>query len=192
MRSETRSTKKVLVWDVPVRLVHWLLVASFACAFLTADSERLRTVHVLFGTTLANLILFRLVWGIVGTRYARFTSFAFGPRAVLRYLRSVATLKSVRYIGHTPAGSWAIWLMLGLGLAVAATGYGDYAGGAEWLEDTHGALAWVLSRGRHVAAVPGAKRERWVVENARAAELELTPADLAEIAGLPRARGSWD
>ena len=138
------STKKVLVWDVPVRLVHWLLVASFAGAFLTAESERLRAVHVLFGATLAGLIVFRLMWGIVGTRYARFASFAFGPRAVLRYLSSVATLKSVRYIGHTPAGSWAIWLMLGLGLAVGATGYGAYAGGAEWLEDAHGALAWAL------------------------------------------------
>ena len=138
------SSKKVLVWDVPVRFVHWLLVASFAGAFLTAESERLRSVHVLFGTTLAGLIAFRLVWGVVGTRYARFASFAFGPRAVLRYLRSLVTLKSVRYVGHTPAGSWAIWLMLGLGLAVAATGYGAHAGGAEWLEDAHGALAWTL------------------------------------------------
>ena len=138
------STKKVLVWDVPVRLVHGLLVTSFAGAFLTAESERLRAVHVLFGATLVGLIVFRLGWGVVGTRYARFAIFAFGPSAVLRYLRSVATLKSERYVGHTPAGSWAIWLMLGLGLAVGATGYGAYAGGAEWLEDTHGALAWAL------------------------------------------------
>lgn len=54
------------------------------------------------------------------------------------------------------------------------------------------ALAWVLERGRHVVPVPGAKRERWAVQNARAAGLRLTPEDLAEIAGLPRARGSWD
>ncbi|WP_328396117.1 aldo/keto reductase [Streptomyces sp. NBC_00390] len=54
------------------------------------------------------------------------------------------------------------------------------------------ALAWVLRRGRHVVAVPGAKREEWAVENARAAELELTAYDLAEIAGLPPAQGSWD
>ncbi|MGK5628777.1 aldo/keto reductase [Streptomyces sp. URMC 123] len=54
------------------------------------------------------------------------------------------------------------------------------------------ALAWVLSRGRHVVALPGTKKERWAVENAAAARLRLTPRDLAEIAGLPRARGSWD
>ncbi|MFF3320926.1 aldo/keto reductase [Streptomyces sp. NPDC002889] len=54
------------------------------------------------------------------------------------------------------------------------------------------ALAWVLGQGRHVVAVPGAKREQWAVENAGAAELELTARDLAEIAGLPAAQGSWD
>jgi cytochrome b len=206
------STKKVLVWDVPVRLVHWLLVASFAGAFLTAESERLRAVHVLFGATLVGLIIFRLVWGVVGTRYARFASFAFGPRAVLRYLRSLATLRSVRYVGHTPAGSWAIWLMLGLGLAVGATGYGAYAGGAEWLEDAHAALAWALlaivvvhvagvalgsvlhrenlvvamltghKRGEAIDAIP---RSRWLVGAAVAALVLALWLDLVSIPGLP-------
>jgi cytochrome b len=206
------STKKVLVWDVPVRLVHWLLVASFAGAFLTGESERLRLVHMLFGTTLAGLVVFRLVWGIVGTRHARFASFAFGPRAVLRYLRSLATLKPVRYVGHTPAGSWAIWLMLGLGLAVGATGYGAYAGGAEWLEDAHGALAWTLlaivvvhvagvalgsvlhrenlvvamltgrKRGDAADAIP---RSRWLVGAAVAALVLALWLDVVSIPGLP-------
>jgi cytochrome b len=206
------ATKKVLVWDVPVRLVHWLLVASFAGAFLTAESERLRVVHALFGTTLGGLILFRLVWGIVGTRYARFASFAFGPRAVLRYLRSVATLKSMRYIGHTPAGSWAIWLMLSLGLAVGATGYGAYAGEAEWLEDAHGALAWALLAvvAVHVAGVAlasvlhrenlviamltgrkrgeasdGIPRSRWLVGTALAALVLALWLGLVSVPGLP-------
>ena len=149
------STGKILVWDLPVRLVHWLLVASFAGAFLTADSERHRDLHVLFGVTLVGLIVFRIVWGLVGTRYARFGSFVFGPRAVLRYLWSIATLKSVRYLGHTPAGSWVIWLMLALGIAVGVTGYGAYNGGPEWLEDAHEALAWSLLAvvGVHVTGV---------------------------------------
>jgi cytochrome b len=149
------STGKILVWDLPVRLVHWLLVASFAGAFLTADSERHRDLHVLFGVTLVGLIVFRIVWGLVGTRYARFGSFVFGPRAVLRYLWSIATLRPVRYLGHTPAGSWAIWVMLGLGIAVGATGYGTYDGGAEWLEDAHEAFAWALLAvvGVHVTGV---------------------------------------
>ena len=54
------------------------------------------------------------------------------------------------------------------------------------------ALAWVLAQGRHVVPVPGAKRERWAAENARAEVLRLTSEDLAEVAELPRARGSWD
>jgi cytochrome b len=135
--------RKILVWDVPTRLFHWLLVVSFGGAFLTADSERQRDVHILFGVTLLALIAFRLVWGLAGTRYARFSSFAFGPRAVLRYLRSIATLRSVRYLGHTPAGSWAIWLMLLLGVLVGASGYAAHRG-VDWLEDAHGGLAWTL------------------------------------------------
>jgi cytochrome b len=138
------STRKILVWDVPTRLFHWLLVASFAGAFLTADSERHRDLHILSGATMVVLIAFRLVWGVTGTRYARFASFAFGPRAVLHYLRSLATLRPVRHLGHTPAGSWAIWLMLGLGLVAGATGYAAQTDAAEWLEDAHGAAAWAL------------------------------------------------
>ncbi len=149
------STQQIPVWDLPVRLVHWLMVASFTGAFLTADSERHRDLHVLFGVTLVGLIVFRLAWGLVGTRYARFSSFAFGPRAVLRYLWSIATLRSVRHLGHTPAGSWAIWLMLALGIAVGLTGYGAYNDGPEWLEDAHDALAWTMLAvvGVHVAGV---------------------------------------
>jgi cytochrome b len=149
------SKAKILVWDVPVRVVHWLLVASFAGAFVTADSERHRDLHILFGTTLVGLIVFRILWGLFGTRYARFASFAFGPRAVLRYLWSIATLRPVRYLGHTPAGSWAIWLMLALGVTVGLTGYGAYNGGTEWLEDAHEALAWALLAvvGVHVTGV---------------------------------------
>jgi cytochrome b len=205
------STTRVLVWDLPVRLVHWLLVASFAGAFLTAESERLRALHILFGATLAGLIVFRLAWGVVGTRYARFGSFAFGPRAVLRYLRSIATLRSVRYVGHTPAGGWAIWVMLGLGLAVGVTGYGAYADGPEWLEDAHGALAWtllavvavhvagvalssVLHRENLVAAMitgkkrgqpsEGIPRSRWMVGAAVAALVLALWLDLVSIPGL--------
>jgi cytochrome b len=139
-----RSRRTILVWDVPTRVFHWLLVISFAGAFLTADSERQRGLHILFGVTMLTLIAFRLVWGVAGTRYSRFTSFAFGPRAVLHYLRCVATLRARRYLGHTPAGSWGIWLMLGLGILTGVTGYAAYRDGPEWLEEAHEAVAWAL------------------------------------------------
>jgi cytochrome b len=208
--------RPILVWDLPTRLGHWLLVASFAGAFLTADSERQRNLHVLFGVTLVGLIAFRLVWGVVGTRYARFRSFAFGPRAVLRYLGSIATLRSVRYVGHTPAGSWAIWLMLGLGLLVGVTGYGAASGG-EWAEEAHEALAWallgvvivhvagvalssVLHRENLVAAmITGRKRgapaeaitgPRWIVGVAVAALVAALWLDLVSIPGLDAGAGA--
>jgi cytochrome b len=149
--------RTILVWDAPTRLFHWLLVLSFAGAFFTADSERHRDLHVTFGATMLVLIAFRLVWGVVGTRYARFGAFAFGPRAVLRYLAALATLESpARHLGHTPAGSWAIWLMLSLGVLVGITGFAAYDEVAgKWVEEAHAALAWTLlaAVGVHVAGV---------------------------------------
>jgi cytochrome b len=136
--------RRIAVWDLPTRLIHWLLVASFAGAFLTAESERHRDLHVLSGTAMVALIAVRLIWGVFGNRHAQFASLLHGPRAVLRYLWSIATLKPVRYLGHTPAGSWAVWLMLGLGLLAGATGYAAYEGAGEWTEEAHEAFAWAL------------------------------------------------
>ena len=82
-------TTKIKVWDAPVRVFHWLMVLSFAGAYLSAESERWRLLHVTLGYTFGGLVAFRLVWGLVGTRYARFANFVRGPQAVLTYLRSL-------------------------------------------------------------------------------------------------------
>ena len=100
--------KRILVWDLPTRAFHWLLAVSFAGAFLTAESERCRDIHVTLGYTMLGLVAFRLVWGLVGTRYARFSSFPLGLRNVMRYFRSLLTRSPQHYPGHNPAGSWAI------------------------------------------------------------------------------------
>ena len=71
--------RRVLVWDAPVRVFHWLMVLSFAGAYLTAESERWRLLHVTLGYTMAGLVVFRMLWGLVGTRHARFASFVRGP-----------------------------------------------------------------------------------------------------------------
>jgi cytochrome b len=134
----TLPPERVLVWDVPTRLFHWLLALSFAGAFLTADSERQRDIHVLLGYCFAGLIAFRLVWGFVGPRYSRFRSFLFSPAEIGRYLRSLLTRNPRHYLGHNPAGSVAIFLMLGLGLVTAATGLATYNGiGGDWTEELH-------------------------------------------------------
>ena len=149
-------TTRILVWDVPTRFFHWLLAASFAGAFLTAESERFRDVHVLLGYTMLGLIGFRLVWGLVGTRYARFSSFLFGPAKVAAYLKSLLTGSPQHYVGHNPAGSWAIYGLLLLGLLSGATGYAVYnQTGGEWLEELHeGAANTMLALvALHVAGV---------------------------------------
>ncbi|GAB4477135.1 MAG: hypothetical protein OHK0044_23380 [Burkholderiaceae bacterium] len=150
------KSNKILVWDLPTRAFHWLLALSFAGAWLTAESERWRDVHVLLGYTAAGLVAFRLLWGFVGTRYARFASFTLAPRAVFDYLKSLAALRPQHYVGHNPAGSWAILALLALLAATAATGWASYAQiGPRWLEELHegaanATLALVLL---HVAAV---------------------------------------
>jgi cytochrome b len=133
---------KVLVWDVPTRAFHWLLALSFTGAFLTAESERYRDVHVLLGYTVLGLVAFRLLWGIVGTRYARFGAFAYGPRSVLTYVKSLFTRVPQHYVGHNPAGSWAIYGLLALAVLAGASGYATYNDiGGKGMEDVHEALA---------------------------------------------------
>lgn len=131
----------ILVWDLPVRVFHWLLVATFAGAFLTAESERVRDLHVALGYAFAALLAFRLVWGLVGTRHARFSSFAFGPRAVLAYLKSLLARRPERHAGHNPAGSWMIFALIAAGVAVAASGYAAYVDGRHWVEELHEGVA---------------------------------------------------
>ena len=131
-----------LVWDAPVRVFHWLLAASFAVAYLTAESERWRLLHVSAGYTMAGLVAFRILWGLVGTRHARFHDFVRGPRAVIRYLRSLATRAPERHAGHNPAGALAIVALLLMAVATAATGWATYNDiGASWFEDVHEAAA---------------------------------------------------
>jgi len=133
---------RVLVWDVPTRVFHWLLALSFTGAFLTAESERYRDVHVLLGYTVLGLVAFRLLWGLFGTRYARFWSFAYGPKSVLSYVKSLFSRSPQHYVGHNPAGSWAIYGLIALSLLAGATGYATYNElGGRGMEDVHEALA---------------------------------------------------
>jgi cytochrome b len=136
------AKSKVLVWDVPTRVFHWLLALSFAGAFLTAESERYRDVHVMLGYTVLGLVGFRLVWGLIGTRYARFGSFAYGLGSVLSYVKSLFTRSPQHHLGHNPAGSWAIYALLVLSLLAGASGYAAYSDlGGHSMEDVHEALA---------------------------------------------------
>lgn len=129
---------RILVWDLPTRLFHWTLALSFLGAFLTAESERWRDVHEGLGYTMLGLLVFRMVWGLVGSRYARFRQFVRRPAEVMAYIRSLALGRPRHYTGHNPLGALAILLMIGLGLATAASGWLLEGGlGGEVFEDIH-------------------------------------------------------
>lgn len=136
---------KTLVWDVPVRVFHWLLVACFAGAWLTAESERWRQVHVTLGYSMAGLVAFRVVWGTIGTPFARFVSFVRGHGVVIAYLRSLVTRKPKHYIGHNPVGALAIVGLLTLIALVAGSGWAAINNmGGNVMEKLHDAGAHAL------------------------------------------------
>jgi cytochrome b len=111
----------VRVWDPLVRLFHWSLVAAFATAWLTADE--LQPVHEFAGYTVAGLVAFRLIWGLVGSRYARFAQFVKGPGATLAYLGTMLRGGERRYLGHNPAGAAMIVALLLTLSGTALTGW---------------------------------------------------------------------
>jgi cytochrome b len=112
-----------LVWDLPVRIMHWALVVAVIGSWLTQEIEGDYFVwHVRCGYAVLGIAIVRLLWGFIGTRHARFRAFVRGPRAVLQYTRSLMSSKSQRVVGHNPLGGLAIVAMLGLLLAQAITG----------------------------------------------------------------------
>lgn len=110
--------RMVRVWDPLVRLFHWGLVAAFAVAWVSADE--LDAVHVNAGYLVAALVAFRVVWGVIGTRYARFSQFVRGPGAVLSYAGEMLRGKERRYLGHNPAAAAMVVALL---VALSGTAY---------------------------------------------------------------------
>ncbi len=148
--------QKILVWDLPSRLGHWLLVGGFVVAWLTGDSEVWRYVHAVAGGVVTAVVAFRLTWGLVGTRHARFTDFVRGPKAALGYLMSILSGSPQHHAGHNPAGAFAVLALLVLGLLSGVSGwlvYQDQWG--DWLEEVHefGANLMLLVVFLHLAGV---------------------------------------
>jgi cytochrome b len=122
MSTATPQLRPTLIWDWPTRVFHWALALSFAGAWLTAGSQHRLAVHLFCGYLMLGLVVFRVLWGFVGSHFSRFASFGFRPREALAYLREVASGKAARFVGHNPSGSVAIYLLLALALAIGVAG----------------------------------------------------------------------
>ena len=137
--------RRILVWDAPTRVFHWLQALAFVAAYLTADSERLRNYHVALGYILLGLLVFRLLWGFIGTRYARFRSFLFNPKEIVIYLSALIKGKPPHYLGHNPAGSVSVWILLGLGIFICVTGVMALQDNAsDVVGDLHGVATYIM------------------------------------------------
>ncbi|MBK8164185.1 MAG: cytochrome b/b6 domain-containing protein [Gammaproteobacteria bacterium] len=128
------NNNKVKVWDILVRVFHWSLVTLFIVAYLTSEEEN--PWHIYSGYVVLGLIAFRVIWGFVGTRHARFSDFLYSPSTVYAYLNSVISRHPRHYLGHNPAGGWMIMALLAGLFVISISGLKLYA-----IEEGKGPLA---------------------------------------------------
>ena len=122
MAEKNMLQQTVKVWDLPTRLFHWILVALMIAQWFSAESSATMTYHVWGGYAVLTLVLFRLIWGFVGSETARFSHFVRGPGAALEYVKALQRGETPFHLGHNPMGGWSILAMLALLLIQAGTG----------------------------------------------------------------------
>ena len=119
------TTQQIKVWDLPLRIFHWSLVTCFFVAYVTEDD--FMDLHTYAGYGIIGLIVFRLIWGVIGTHHARFNNFMCRPSKVWAYLKDIFYNRAKRYLGHNPAGC-AMILALNLSLIITTlSGLATYA-----------------------------------------------------------------
>ncbi|MDO6964334.1 cytochrome b/b6 domain-containing protein [Rhizobium alvei] len=134
----------VKVWDPFVRIFHWSLVGLFAFSFLTGDEWK--SAHIYSGYAIGTLILLRVLWGLVGSRHARFSDFIFSPGTVIGFLFDTVRMRAQRYLGHNPAGGAMVVALLLMIAGIATSGYmmtTDAYWGIEWVEELHETLVYL-------------------------------------------------
>ncbi|NHZ40241.1 cytochrome B [Massilia sp. CCM 8693] len=133
------------IWDAPVRLLHWGLVASIVAAWVT--SEQVEGWHEVIGYASAAIVAARLLWGFAGNRYARFSHFVRAPGPTVAYLRAVAQGRAARHLGHNPLGGAMVLALLSCVALLAVSGWAlgtDLLWGYAWPVRLHVAIAWTL------------------------------------------------
>lgn len=132
---------QINVYDIPTRVLHWLFAGLFLTAFVIAktvdDESAVFSVHMLAGLTLGLVVVLRLIWGFVGTKHARFSSFALNPGDLVLYIKGVVNGDRRLWAGHNPASSWAAVLMFALVAGLMVSGIGMANGNEETWEEVH-------------------------------------------------------
>jgi cytochrome b len=134
----TPFSQRCQVWDVPTRVFHWLMAFGFTVCYLSGENDRWALIHVTAGYMILGLIIFRIVWGFIGTQHARFKNFIRGPKTVIEYMICLCRRKTEHYAGHNPAGAIAILLLIVFGVIVTVSGVMVYEE-LDWagLEEIH-------------------------------------------------------
>ncbi|MAD44840.1 MAG: hypothetical protein CMI02_12120 [Oceanospirillaceae bacterium] len=123
MNTLTANQEKTLVWDLFVRLFHWALVFFIGFAWWTGEQGgEWMQWHMRCGYAVLGLVIFRLMWGFIGSFYARFTHFIYSPKNTLSYIRALLKRQEPVYASHNPVGGWAVVLLLLLCAVQAGTG----------------------------------------------------------------------
>ena len=119
----SESTPEINVWDLPTRLFHWTLALLVAFQWASAEiGGFLMDYHLLSGYAILGLVLFRVVWGLIGSHHARFANFLRGIEPTLAYARALRANTAPRYLGHNPLGGWMVLALLGMLALQIATG----------------------------------------------------------------------
>lgn len=170
-QASSQQNKSPVIWDLPLRLFHWSMVIMVTIAAVTGYffEDWWLDVHVYAGYVLACLLVFRLIWGFVGSYYSRFHTFPLSPVSVFKHLKNLLKGKSEQHVGHNPVGAWMIVALLTTLILLVVTGFlvwgGEENNGplasvvgyqvGEWSEDIHEVLAGVLMAviGIHILGV---------------------------------------
>ncbi len=145
--SAAQQPQRITVWDPLVRILHWLLVLAIALAWLSTIIFGWADVHDPAGYVALTAVVIRIVWGFVGSRYARFREFVQPAHRVKQYWRELLSHRERHYIGHNPLGGWMIVALLLVALLTGFTGWlfnTDMFWGFYWLSLLHEILAWTL------------------------------------------------
>ncbi len=114
------QVQAVKIWDPIIRIFHWSLVVTFTLAYLSAEEQS--SLHTWSGYVVLGLVLFRILWGFIGSRHARFSDFVCPPLVILDYGWDTLRGRAKRYLGHNPLGGVMILFMLASLLATTLTG----------------------------------------------------------------------